>query len=69
MRALRDDEQVEMAAVDGGTRITLWYRTGGYTPDDVSKLAPVADRVQALQLGGLANYVRDQAANLTKQPR
>jgi uncharacterized protein YndB with AHSA1/START domain len=58
-----------MAAVDGGTRITLWYRAGGYTPDDVSKLAPVADSVQALQLAGLANFLRDRMANPAKQPR
>lgn len=45
-------------ARDGeGTRITLWYRAGGYAPDDLSKLAPVVDRVQALQLGGLADFL------------
>jgi hypothetical protein len=38
----------------GGTTITMFYRAGGYTPDDLSKLAPVVDRVQALQIGGLA---------------
>lgn len=42
----------------GGTRITLWYRAGGYTPDDLSQFAPVVDRVQALQLGGLAELLR-----------
>jgi len=47
------------AAEGGGTRITLWYRVGGYTPDDLSKFAPVVDRVQALQLGGLARYLSD----------
>jgi uncharacterized protein YndB with AHSA1/START domain len=57
-----------MTAVDGGTEITLWYRAGGYTPDDLSKLAPVVDSVQAQQLGGLANYLRDQSAKATKQP-
>lgn len=41
----------------GGTRITLWYRVGGYTPDDLSKFAPVVDRVQAQQLGGLAAHL------------
>lgn len=41
----------------GWTRITLWYRVGGYTPDDLSKFAPVVDRVQGLQLGGLARYL------------
>lgn len=45
-----------------GTRITLWYRAGGYmpgdgSPNDLSKLAPVVDRVQAQQLGALADYL------------
>ena len=44
-------------AGDGRTRITLWYRAGGYTPDDLSKFAPVVDRVQAQQLGGLAEHL------------
>jgi len=48
-----------MTAVDGGTRITLRYRAGGYAPDDLSKLAAAVDGVQALQLGGLAKYLRD----------
>jgi len=48
-----------MTAVDGGTRITLWYRVGGYAPDDLGRLAAVVDGVQALQLGGLARYLRD----------
>lgn len=41
----------------GGTRITLWYRVGGYAPDDLSAFAPVVDRVQAMQLGGLATLL------------
>lgn len=41
----------------GRTKITLWYRAGGYTPDDLSKFAPVVDRVQAQQLGGLATHL------------
>ncbi len=44
----------------GGTRITLWYRAGGYTPDDLSKFVAVVDKVQGLQLGGLADYLRKQ---------
>lgn len=47
----------------GGTRITLWYRAGGYTPDDLSKFVPVIDKVQGLQLGGLADYLRKQEPN------
>jgi uncharacterized protein YndB with AHSA1/START domain len=42
----------------GGTKIVMFYRAGGYTPDDLSKLAPVVDKVQALQLGGLADYLK-----------
>jgi uncharacterized protein YndB with AHSA1/START domain len=49
-----------LTAVDGGTRITLWYRAGGYAPDDLGKLAHAVDSVQALQLGGLANYLRNR---------
>ena len=44
-------------AGEGRTRITLWYRAGGYTPDDLAKFAPVVDRVQAQQLGGLAAHL------------
>ena len=49
------------AKVEEGTKITLWYRVGGYTPDDLQKFVPVVDRVQGLQLGGLADYLRAQA--------
>jgi uncharacterized protein YndB with AHSA1/START domain len=47
-----------LAPAEGGTRITLFYRAGGYAPDDLTKLAPVVDRVQALQLGALADHLR-----------
>ncbi len=46
----------------GGTRITMWYRAGGYSPDDLSKFAPVVDQVMAGQLAGLAKLLRDRAA-------
>lgn len=45
------------AAEGGGTQITMFYRAGGYTPDDLSKFAPVVDRVQGVQLGGLATLL------------
>jgi hypothetical protein len=48
--------------VEGGTRITLRYQVGGFATDDFSQLAPVVDRVQAQQLGGLAAHLRAQAA-------
>jgi len=47
----------------GGTRITLWYRVGGYTPDDLGKFAPVVDKVQGVQLGGLAAFLGAPAAS------
>jgi hypothetical protein len=50
-----------LSKVEGGTKITLWYRAGGYTPDDLRKFAPVVDRVQSQQLGGLAGYLRAKA--------
>jgi uncharacterized protein YndB with AHSA1/START domain len=40
------------------TRVTWRYRAGGYTPDDLSRFAPVVDRVQAQQLAGLANWLQ-----------
>lgn len=39
------------------TSVTMYYRAGGYTPDDLSELAPIVDRVQALQIGGLAAFL------------
>lgn len=52
-----------LQAATGGTKITVWYRTGGYSPDDLRKLAPVVDHVQGLQLGGLARYLESQSVN------
>lgn len=46
------------AAEGGGTRITLHYRAGGYTPDDLSKFAPAVDQVMAQQLGGLGKFLQ-----------
>jgi uncharacterized protein YndB with AHSA1/START domain len=43
---------------NGGTTITLFYRAGGYTPDDLARFTPVVDQVQAQQLGGLAAHLR-----------
>lgn len=43
---------------EAGTRITLWYRAGGYAPKDISGFVPVVDRVQAQQLGGLGDFLR-----------
>ena len=49
-------------AEGGGTSITLHYRVGGYSPDDLGGFAPVVDRVQGVQLKGLADYLRQAAA-------
>ena len=49
--------EFRLAPEGEGTRITLWYRVGGYAPDDLSKLAPVVDKVQAMQLAGLADFL------------
>ena len=54
--------EFRLAPADGGgTRITMFYRAGGYTPDDLSKFAPVVDKVQAQQLHGLAEFLRKPA--------
>jgi uncharacterized protein YndB with AHSA1/START domain len=60
--------EFRLASNDGGTRITMWYRAGGYTPDELSKFAPVVDRVMAAQLGGLATLLRDRAAPVREDP-
>jgi uncharacterized protein YndB with AHSA1/START domain len=52
--------EFRLTPVATGTRIVLWYRAGGYTPDDLSKFAPVVDQVQALQLGGLVQLLRSR---------
>jgi len=39
------------------TEITMWFRNGGYTPDDLSKFVAVVDRVQKQQLGGLKTFL------------
>lgn len=44
-------------AIEGGTRITMWNRVGGYTPDDLGAFAEVVDRVKAQQLSGLAEHL------------
>ena len=49
----------------GGTTVTMYYRVGGYTTDDLSQFAPVVDQVQALQIGGLKRLLdgEDEAAS------
>lgn len=49
-----------LVPIEGGTRITLHYIVGGYTEQDLIKFAPIADRVQSLQLAGLARFLGAQ---------
>lgn len=41
------------------TQVTLTYRVNGYLPGGLAGLAPVVDQVQALQLGGLLNFLSE----------
>lgn len=60
--------EFRLAANDkGGTRITMWYRAGGYSPDDLSKLAPMVDQVMAGQLDGLGRMLRARAAPVSEE--
>ncbi len=47
-----------LQAEGAATRVTWRYRAGGYSPDDLRVLAPVVDKVQAQQLGGLARWLQ-----------
>lgn len=50
--------EFRLAGADGGgTRITLFYRAGGYAPEDLEAFAPIVDQVQGMQLGGLARHL------------
>lgn len=62
--------EFRLAAERGGTRITLWYRAGGYVPgDDLAALVPVVDRVQAAQLSGLSEFLRSGVSTALKPAR
>jgi uncharacterized protein YndB with AHSA1/START domain len=51
--------EFRLAPADGGgTRVVMFLRAGGYTPDDLRTLAPVVDRVNRQQLGALASHLR-----------
>ena len=55
----------QIDAIDGGSRITLTYQVGGYSPQDLTAFAPIVDQVQALQLGVLGTFLTPPAE---KQP-
>lgn len=42
---------------NGQTQITLKYTVSGINPDGYTTLAPIVDKVQAQQLGGLADFL------------
>ena len=44
--------------IERGTEITMTYRVNGISPDGFAELAPIVDRVQAIQLGGLENLIQ-----------
>jgi len=47
----------DFAGEDGGTRITLRYRSNDCGPEDITEFAEAIGEVQATQLAGLAGYL------------
>ena len=47
----------KLEPVDSGTKVTLRYQASVFAPDEIEKFAPVVDKVQAIQLGGLVTYL------------
>jgi len=41
-----------------GTEVTMTYKVNGISPEGFTELAPIVDRVQAIQLNGLEDFVR-----------
>lgn len=62
--------RLSAAQQDGrdGTRIVLYYRAGGYGPEDLAAFAPIVDKVQAQQLGGLLTRLGGSADAGTPGP-
>lgn len=46
----------------GGTRIVMFYRAGGYLPEDPAGFVDIVDRVQAAQLAALARHLNGEDA-------
>jgi len=44
-------------AEDGGTKLTLTFAVGGYSPQGLNKAAPLVDTVLTEQIGRLKNYI------------
>jgi uncharacterized protein YndB with AHSA1/START domain len=47
---------VSFVAEDGGTKMTVTYTVGGYSPTSVGSLAPMVDRVLGEQFAGLKRF-------------
>ena len=45
---------------DGGTEVVMTYSVSGFSPDGFEQLAPVVDTVQALQIGGLKDFLSNR---------
>lgn len=46
-----------------GTLVTMTYKVNGINPQGFAQLAPIVDKVQAIQLAGLANLINLQKNN------
>jgi uncharacterized protein YndB with AHSA1/START domain len=46
-----------LSAEDGGTKLTLTYAVGGYSPQGLNKIAPIVDTVLTEQITRLKNYI------------
>ena len=44
--------------IEQGTEVTMTYSVNGISPDGFAELAPIVDRVQAIQLGGLETLLQ-----------
>lgn len=47
----------EFSAVEGATRVRLWYAVGGYAPDGLASMASIVDRVVGEQFTRFARYL------------
>jgi len=47
----------QLSGADSGTGLVLTCRVSGSSPEGFEQLAPVVDRVQAAQLGSLAEHL------------
>ncbi len=48
------------ADTEQGTEVTLTYKVNGINPGGFKELAPIVDRVQAIQLSGLGQFIESR---------